>query len=128
MAGHVVQVAEQAGRAVAGRREAAQRVAGRDHAGHGVHAVARDVPDHQQQLLGGQQHAVVPVAANQPAWLHRAVPDRELDPHGHGRLVARRHDGLLQADGDPVLLSGPLLTVRELVPGGGEGHLGVVVR
>ena len=83
----------------AGDGQAAQRVAGRDHAGHRVDAVAGHVAHDQQHLVIGQHQGVVPVAADQVALARGPVADGHVDAGRLDRRRVRRHDGLLQPQG-----------------------------
>ena len=128
MAGGVVEVPEELGRALLGRRQPPQRVARGHHAGHRVDAVPGDVPHHDQQVVAGQGQHVVPVAADQVPGLDRAVADRDVHPRGRHRRLVLGHDGLLEAEREQVLLGRALLAVGQLVAGGGQRDLGVVLR
>ena len=75
---------------------------------------------------GSGQH-VVPVAADQVPRLDRAVADRHVHPGGGHRRLVLRHDGPLQAERELVLLGRALLAVGQLVAGGGQRDLGVVL-
>ena len=105
VAGRVVEVPEQLGGARAGRGQPAQRVARGDHAGHRVDAVTGDVPHHEQQVLARQQQRVVPVPADQPPGLGRAVAHRDVHPRGRHRRLVLRHDRALQPERELVLLA-----------------------
>ena len=79
-----------------------------------------DVAHDQQHIVVREQQRVIPVTADQVALAGWPVADRDVYSGGlHGRRV-RRHDGLLQPHRQQMLL-------RELVTGGGQGDLSVVV-
>lgn len=122
----MVQLADQLVGLGAGHGKAAQGVARRDHAGHGLDAVARDVPHHEQQVAAGELERVVPVAAHQGARHGGQAPARHVDAGGGHRADALRHDRPLQPQRELVLGRGPLLAVGQQVPGFGKREPGLV--
>ncbi len=85
-----------------------------------------DVTDGEENLLGGQDDRVVPVAADQMILVGRSVADGNVESGGFDRIGRERRDGPLQLYGETLLVVGSLFGVGELVAGGGESNLGVV--
>ena len=88
--------------------------------------MARDVPDHEQQVTAWELEGVVPVTRHQGARPGRKAAPRDVDAGGGQQADTRRHDRALQPQRELVFLRGPLLTVGQQVPGFCELDPGLV--